>query len=105
MSQYGPPADILNFLSCRHAIEILDLLREEGPMRYSEIKCKLDIRSESTFSTRLQELEERGLVVRIQHKEMPPRVEYRLSEKGQTLLNRLMPVLKWAASAMGNSRE
>lgn len=47
-------------------------------------------------SRRLDELEA-GLLVREQYDEIPPRVEYSLTRRGEELAHRLHPLLKWAA--------
>lgn len=52
--------------------------------------------SSSTVSTRLDELVEARILVREQYAEIPPRVEYELTETGEELGRYLEPLLKWA---------
>ena len=61
-----------------------DLAR--GPRRFSELPRSLRGISPRTLSVRLRALEEEGIIERREFAEMPPRVEYRLTEKGVHLV-------------------
>lgn len=56
-----------------------------GPRRFGELRESLAGISPKTLTDRLRELEAAGLVVRTMYPEIPPRVEYRLTERGQDL--------------------
>ncbi len=58
----------------------------EGPARFCELERSLAGISPRTLSLRLRALDFQGIVERSTHPEMPPRVEYGLTEKGQALL-------------------
>ena len=58
----------------------------EGPRRFSELQRSLRGISPRTLSVRLRGLEEEGIIARREFAEMPPRVEYRLTEKGTALV-------------------
>lgn len=64
------------------------LLRDlaEGPRRFGELQRSLAGISPGTLSLRLRSLEEEGIVERREYAEMPPRVEYRLTPKGEHLV-------------------
>ncbi len=64
-----------------------------GPRRFGELLDALGSASPRTLSQRLKMLEEIGFVQRQAYLEIPPRVEYRLSEKGQALVN-IMEAIK-----------
>jgi DNA-binding HxlR family transcriptional regulator len=66
------------------ALLIHDL--SEGPRRFSELERACPGISPRTLSERLRALEHEGLVVRRSYAEVPPRVEYELSERGVALL-------------------
>ena len=66
---------------------IRDLL--DGTRRFGELRRSLAGISPKTLTDRLRELEESGLVTRTMYAEIPPRVEYDLTERGR----RLSPVL------------
>lgn len=56
-----------------------------GPKRFGELQRSLKVNSPKTLSIRLKELEKEGIVKRTIYSEIPPHVEYSLTEKGQTL--------------------
>jgi DNA-binding HxlR family transcriptional regulator len=58
----------------------------EGPRRFSELEHSCSGISPRTLSERLRALEQEGIVVRRSYPESPPRVEYELTEKGDSLL-------------------
>ena len=60
---------------------IINLLR--GPKRFNELQTYMGRISSKTLTQRLRALEELGMVQRRAFLEIPPRVEYRLTEKGQ----------------------
>lgn len=57
----------------------------EGSLRFSELKQKINTVSEKVLIRELRALEKAGLVTRTVHPQVPPRVEYALSEFGHTL--------------------
>jgi DNA-binding HxlR family transcriptional regulator len=57
----------------------------EGQSRFCELERSLEGISPRTLSLRLRALEEEGIVIRETFPEVPPRVEYALTEKGQAL--------------------
>jgi DNA-binding HxlR family transcriptional regulator len=58
----------------------------EGPRRFSELERSCQGISPRTLAERLRALEADGILERHSYDETPPRVEYRLTEKGQSLL-------------------
>ncbi len=58
----------------------------EGPRRFSELERSCAGISPRTLSERLRALEQEGIVERRSYQESPPRVEYELTSKGQSLL-------------------
>lgn len=65
----------------------IQLIRElaDGPRRFGQLKSSLGRISPRTLVDRLRWLEAEGIVLRTAFLEIPPRVEYRLTEKGQGL--------------------
>lgn len=51
--------------------------------------------STRTLSIRLKELEKNGILERQRYNEIPPRVEYRLTPKGQELVESVVSILQW----------
>lgn len=66
-------------------LPILWILSENGTLRYNQLKKALGITNMMLTST-LKELEEFGFVTRTQYNEIPPHVDYSLSELGEKLL-------------------
>lgn len=85
----------ISVLSGRWKLSILGFLLDDGKLRYSELKRKLVGISERMLINQLKELEKDGLINRIAHPEVPPRVEYELSYKGKTLENILIQMTSW----------
>ncbi len=77
----------------------LYVLCENGTLRYNELKKALGITNMMLTST-LKELEEYGIVSRTQYNEIPPRVEYSLTEIGQKLLPVLQEFGVWGELLM-----
>ena len=71
-----------------------------GPVRYGQIKRELGSITNMMLSKTLKELEKDGVIYRKQYNEVPPHVEYTLSEAGKTILPVLNEMEKWATSQM-----
>jgi DNA-binding HxlR family transcriptional regulator len=67
-----------------------------GTLRFSELRAVIDGISDKMLTQTLRSLERDGLVARRTHPTVPPRVEYRLTELGQTLEEPLAAVRDWA---------
>jgi len=73
---------------------IRDLLID-GTIRFGDLLRSLEGISPKTLSLRLRELEKFGLVNRIVYPEIPPKVEYELTEKGKNLEAVFIELKKW----------
>lgn len=90
-----PLDGVMDLLSRRYAMQLICVVGAIGPARYGHIEETFDGVSSSTLSTRLDELVEAGILTREQYAEIPPRVEYELTETGEELGQQLEPLLKW----------
>lgn len=79
----------LSLISGKYKMVILYCLMEFRVVRYNEMKRYIGTISHKTLSAALKELERDGLILREEYPQIPPKVEYRLSDKGRSL----MPVL------------
>ncbi len=80
----------------RGTLEILiPLCCTTKPVRYKEFKQALKGISSKTLATRLKELEKSGILERLSYNEIPPRVEYKLTSKGQELVKSIIDLLQW----------
>lgn len=63
--------------------------------RFGQIHASIGSISKKVLTTTLKELEADGILLREEFKELPPRVEYSLTEKGKTLLPIIIELAKW----------
>jgi DNA-binding HxlR family transcriptional regulator len=100
-----PLAKYLRLISTKWMIFILmSLPTDRTPVRYSEIRTRvreLNLMkgskiSDTTLSSRLNELIQERIITRKQFNEIPLRVEYSLTEKGNELQKSLQPLIEWA---------
>lgn len=66
-----------------------------GRKRFSELKMHIPDITDKMLSLQLKALEEDGMVTRTVHPEVPPRVEYELTEEGETLIPIVEVIAKW----------
>jgi DNA-binding HxlR family transcriptional regulator len=89
---------VIEQLSKRYTMQLICLIGKSENPRFGQIKRALPDASTSTLSKRLKELEESNLVLRNQYNQIPPRVEYQLTEEGDELCEKLEPLVEWAES-------
>jgi len=90
-----PVQGIIDVVSKKWAICIVNHLGRVPSLRYNEIKNQIGLISPKTLSDTLKILEKEGLIKRVVHPETPPRVEYSLTKKGSELKTALLPLLQW----------
>jgi DNA-binding HxlR family transcriptional regulator len=80
----------------RGTLEILiPLCCTTEPVRHKQFKQALKGISSKTLTIRLKELEKSGVLERLSYNEIPPRVEYKLTNKGQELVESMIDLLQW----------
>lgn len=87
--------DALRILEGRWKIIIIFHLFSEPVLRFSELERRIHGVSQKMLSQHLRELENDGVVQRTVYPEVPPKVEYRLTEVGQALCPALDAILRW----------
>jgi DNA-binding HxlR family transcriptional regulator len=80
-----PVARTLDLIGERWTILILRDLFLQGPRRFQDFQESLRGVAPNTLSARLKSLERRGIISRKLYSQHPPRLEYRLTERGKTL--------------------
>lgn len=82
-------------LTGKWSMYILYLL-SDGPVRFNELQRKMpDEMTHTTLSRQLKSLEEDGLIIRTEYKQIPPKVEYSLSEIGEKFKKVLVVLEQW----------
>ena len=76
----------LSLISGKYKMVILYCLMEFQVVRYNELKRYIKSISHKTLSNALKELEKDQLIIRKEYPQIPPKVEYSLSDKGQSLM-------------------
>ena len=85
-----------NLITKRGTLEILiPLCCSTDPVRYKKFKETMKGISSKTVAYRLKELEKGGILERRSYNEIPPRVEYNLTAKGQELIESVIDLLQW----------
>ena len=85
----------LSLINGKHKMVILYCLMEFGTVRFNEMKRYLKHVTDRTLSANLKELEADALVIRKEYPQIPPKVEYYLSERGQSLMAVLDQLCEW----------
>ena len=92
-----PIRNILTRISDRWSMLILLTLNgKQEPMRYSDILEAIPDISQKMLTVALKNLEADGLVERHAFAEIPPRVEYNITERAKTLMPHINALVEWA---------
>ncbi|MBO5055210.1 MAG: helix-turn-helix transcriptional regulator [Lachnospiraceae bacterium] len=91
----------LSLISGKHKMVILYCLMEFEPVRFNEMKRYLGSITDKTLSSNLKELETDRLIIRTEYPQIPPKVEYTLSDRGRSLMTVLDQLCIWGE----NNRE
>ncbi len=85
----------MSLISGKHKMVILYCLMEFEPVRFNEMKRYLGKITDTTLSNNLKELENDDLIIRKEYSQIPPKVEYFLSERGKSLMKVLDQLCIW----------
>ena len=89
-------SQLRKLIAKRGTLEILiPLCCNSSPVRYLTFRNSMKGFSSKTLAIRLKELEKSGILSRKSYNEIPPRVEYRLTSKGQELTESIISLLHW----------
>lgn len=100
-----PVRDILSRLSSKWAMLVLVTLNANGTMRFGDIQRSIGDISQRMLTVTLRSLESAGLVCRKIYPEVPPRVEYCLTEKGYSLIPYIEGLVEWALANISSFME
>jgi DNA-binding HxlR family transcriptional regulator len=91
-----PVTPVVEMIFSRWTTPILWCLHREGPLRFSEIRERLGPVTPKVLTQRLRQLERDGMITREQFAEVPPRVEYTVTELGLSLGPAFAALGAWA---------
>ncbi|WP_433468068.1 winged helix-turn-helix transcriptional regulator [Spirillospora sp. CA-128828] len=92
-----PIAPVVDIVFSRWTTPILWTLHEYGRQRFVELQRRITTITPKVLTQRLRQMERDGLVVRTYHPEVPPRVEYEISELGRSLAPLFATLAEWSA--------
>jgi DNA-binding HxlR family transcriptional regulator len=92
----GAMGDILNRIGDKWSVMVVGMLARRT-MRFNELRHAIGGISQRMLTLTLRNLERDGLVTRTVYPEIPPRVEYALTDLGRTLTGPLNALWDWAA--------
>lgn len=98
-----PFAYAMSLIDGKWKMHILFWLWKKEVLRYNELKRSLGTVTHKMLSTQLKELERDDLIVRTEYPQVPPKVEYSLSERGKTLMPVLQLLCRWGTEHMGDT--
>lgn len=101
MSNYNmqdtPFGYTLSVIGGKWKMVIMFVIVEKSVARYGEIKRAIPDITHKMLSAQLKELERDGIIIRKEYQQVPPKVEYSLSDKGKSLMPVLEEMCKWGS--------
>ncbi|ACU61697.1 transcriptional regulator, HxlR family [Chitinophaga sp. YR627] len=95
-----PITETIAMFGGRWKVTILRVLFK-NTRRFGEIQVRIPSISKKVLTEQLRELEADGLISRKQYKELPPRVEYALTDFGKSLCPLLIDIVAWKRKNIG----
>ena len=87
----------LSIISGKWRLKIIYVLACMKTVRYNVLKKNIEGITHKMLSTQLKELEHSGIVHRKEYPQVPPKVEYSLTKKGQSLLPLILSMCEWGS--------
>lgn len=91
----------LSMIGGKWRLVILYWLAEYETIRFNELQRKIGTITYKTLSTELKGLEADGLIIRKEYPQIPPKVEYSLSDRGRSLLPIMESMCQWGTENSG----
>lgn len=96
-----PLEGVIDIISKKWALLIINEIGNHRRIRYNDLMKEIEGISPKTLADTLKELAKYNLVKREAFNEMPPRVDYTLTEDGKELREAIIPILRWALTKKG----
>lgn len=93
-----PTSAVVEIVFSRWTTPILWSLHTDGRQRFVELERRIGTITPKVLTQRLRQLERDGMVLRTYHPEVPPRVEYEITELGRSLAPLFAHLAGWAAT-------
>ena len=90
-----PVSPVVDIVFSRWTTPILWTLHQHGRMRFVELERRITTITPKVLTQRLRQLERDGLVTRAYYAEVPPRVEYEISDLGRSLAPLFAALAEW----------
>jgi DNA-binding HxlR family transcriptional regulator len=100
-----PIEGVIDSISKKWALLIINIIGNKGRIRFTDLMKELNGISPKTLADTLKNLQEQQLIGREAFSEIPPRVEYYLTNDGKGLRKAVIPILKWAAKRDNHTQE
>lgn len=95
-----PIRNVLSRVGDKWSMLVLFTLESNNNQRFKELQRNIPDISQKMLATTLKMLEADGLILRVAFSEIPPRVEYSLTKKGESLLPHINNLISWASDNM-----
>ncbi|MGM9837908.1 MAG: winged helix-turn-helix transcriptional regulator [Paludibacteraceae bacterium] len=94
-----PVRNVLSRVGDKWSLLVLNTLSSScEPMRFNTLQRALPDISQKVLSATLRTLEEDGFLIRTVYAEVPPRVDYRLTERARSFMQACTPMIEWATN-------
>jgi DNA-binding HxlR family transcriptional regulator len=101
MAIFCPLQGVIDIIGKKWALLIINEIGNHGTIRFSELRNELRGVTAKSLTKTLTDLRNYGLITRRTYNEIPPRVEYSLTEEGRSLYKIIVPLIQWASSRKG----
>ncbi len=91
-----PVRDILDRIGSKWSLLIISTLSANGVMRFNEIQHTLGDISQRMLTVTLRDLEKDGMISREIYPQVPPKVEYKLTSRGESFIPILSQLIEWS---------
>jgi DNA-binding HxlR family transcriptional regulator len=90
--------EILARVGDKWSVYVIHVLNDAGTLRFNELRSRVSGISQRMLTVTLRGMERDGLVTRTVYPEVPPRVEYQLTELGSTLRQLVRGLVEWSGA-------
>ena len=93
--------DVIDRAAGRWVLWTLFVLADETPLRFTDLKARVTGITQKVLTLTLRHVEREGFVSRKVFRQVPPRVEYSLTEDGRAFVDVALPLWVWTARRVG----